>query len=80
MRHLTIGTVKEKKEIFRIRIIGIPSPEEDLRGPLAHFFLEAVVIGGTDLKLNPEFFKLPLVPLLIGARPLRGILIIKKEH
>ena len=49
--------------VFWIGVIGIPAPLKYLRSPLAHLFLETVVIGGANHELDAQFRELLAVPL-----------------
>ena len=58
-----VRPVEQREEVFRIRIVSEPSPEEDLIGSPDHLVLEPVVVGRADLKLNPELRELLLIPV-----------------
>ena len=78
--HLAVGAEEEREEVFSIRIVAVPAPEEDLGGALLHFFLEAVVVGRANFELNAEFGELPLIPLEVGLVALRGLLIVEDQY
>jgi hypothetical protein len=52
--HLALRAVQQEQEVFRIRVVGVPAPEEQLRSTLAYLFLEAVVVGAAHHQLHAE--------------------------
>ena len=61
--HLSLVTVEQEKEVFRIRVVSIPAEVVKLDVALADLVLEAVEIRRADHELDIELRKLPGQPV-----------------
>jgi len=52
-----IRAIEEKHEVFRVRIVCVPTPTKNLRGAFANFFLKSIVVGGANNQLNAQFLE-----------------------
>ena len=60
---LTLRSIQQEQKIFRVRIIGVPSPVENLGVALSDFFLKSVIIRGPDHQLQVELAELFSIPI-----------------
>src|SRR3990170_5126182 len=63
MPDLTVSRGEEKEKIFRVRVIGVPSPGVELEVAFEHLFLKSVVIGCSVLEPYAEEFESLHVPV-----------------
>ena len=59
---LRVRTVEQEQEILGIRIVGEPSPPENLQRTLFGFLLKPVEIGRADFELHADLRELPHHP------------------
>jgi hypothetical protein len=60
---LLVRAVQQEQEVFRIGVVGVPAPLEQLRVALADLVLEAVVVGAAHHQLHVELVELLLHPV-----------------
>src|SRR3990172_11659695 len=63
MLDLAVSGGEEKEEIFRVRVIGVPSPGVELEVAFEHLFLKSVVVGRSVLEPYAEEFESLHVPV-----------------
>src|SRR3989337_2211881 len=75
MLDLAVSGGEEKEEIFRVRVIGVPSPRVELEVAFEHLFLKSVVIGRSVLEPDAEEFESLYVPVYerLGVPSVMGV-------
>src|SRR3989304_5322457 len=63
MPDLAVSRGEEKEKIFRVRVIGVPSPGVELEVAFEHLFLKSVVVGCSVLEPDAEEFESLYVPV-----------------
>ncbi len=66
MPHLLVRSIEQEQKIFRIGVIRVPAPVENLRVAFAHLLLKTVVVGGAHYQLDTQFFQLLEHPVKLG--------------
>src|SRR3990170_2480155 len=73
MLDLAVSGGEEKEEIFRVRVIGVPSPRVELEVAFEHLFLKSVVVGRSVLEPYAEELESLCVPVYERLRVHSGI-------